>query len=353
MTSTAYTASQGCISQPHAHDVLSGRGAGITKHPGNKRWRELIHNNREKYTSLPRNQRPLIAEQIVKAVRSLNPPGRFLSKDVNTQLWYEIGDDKAAEKTAQAMRDSKKTGKDQSPSSSPVTAKVTVPTPWVASSQCASPIPVFASDATCTPTLGRPSLKRLTTDDTFTQRMEGFAFMPPIIERDVSTILMDVGESTHHTMMTGPSVQCSPDLQKPDIARASTFDRHIAQCTFTVPSRPPFAREESGLSFASFGMLEEEEFDMLEASCETPSAETQIPAMTQQNWSFTNANTHNNTNFNAMNQTLHSSDHFVSYDMEPLHIADDMDIMMMMDDSAHHYNTRRINRNSSPFHYSI
>ncbi|CAB9506256.1 Nitrilase family, member 2 [Seminavis robusta] len=247
---------------PAAHDVLCGRGAGITKHPGNKRWRELIRNNQEKYTSLPRNQRPLIAEQIVKAVRSLNPPGRFLSKDVNTQLWYEIGDAKAAEKTAQAIRDSKKLGKDQSPPSTPVTENDTVSTPSIASAQFVSPIPDSTSNIKCTPTLGRPNLNRLTTDDTFTQRMEGFTFIPPMLELEGSAVLIDLGSSTHH-MMASPSVHCSPDLPKPAMIarsstfdRASTFDRRIQQCTFTVPNLPLLAPEESGLIFAGAICLE-------------------------------------------------------------------------------------------------
>ena len=39
------------------------------------------------------------------AVRSLNPPGRFLEKDPVTGLYHDIGDKKAIEKTSQALRD--------------------------------------------------------------------------------------------------------------------------------------------------------------------------------------------------------------------------------------------------------
>ena len=108
---------QSGITVPHKNDVLSGRGRGINKHPGNKKWRDLIIANQAQYMALPRNQRPVITEAIVKAVRSLSPPGRFLAKDPNTGLFYEIGEDKANEKTAQAMRDTKKQAKeDTSPS---------------------------------------------------------------------------------------------------------------------------------------------------------------------------------------------------------------------------------------------
>lgn len=46
-----------------------------------------------------------ISRSIVEAVRNLNPPGRFLEKDLNTGLWFDVGDKKAVEKTSQALRD--------------------------------------------------------------------------------------------------------------------------------------------------------------------------------------------------------------------------------------------------------
>lgn len=38
-------------------------------------------------------------------MRNLDPPGRFLEKNPDDGLWYDIGDKKACEKTAQALRD--------------------------------------------------------------------------------------------------------------------------------------------------------------------------------------------------------------------------------------------------------
>ena len=46
-----------------------------------------------------------ISRSIVQAVRSLDPPGRFLDKDTVTGLWHDIGHKKAVEKTSQALRD--------------------------------------------------------------------------------------------------------------------------------------------------------------------------------------------------------------------------------------------------------
>ena len=46
-----------------------------------------------------------VSRSIVEAVRSLDPPGRFLEKDPKTLLWSEVGHRKAVEKTSQALRD--------------------------------------------------------------------------------------------------------------------------------------------------------------------------------------------------------------------------------------------------------
>ena len=52
-----------------------------------------------------KKQKMKISRSIVEAVRSLDPPGRFLEKDQVTAKWYDIGDKKAVEKTSQALRD--------------------------------------------------------------------------------------------------------------------------------------------------------------------------------------------------------------------------------------------------------
>ena len=42
---------------------------------------------------------------IVRRWRDQNPPGRFLAKDPATDLWREVGDEKARDKTSQALRE--------------------------------------------------------------------------------------------------------------------------------------------------------------------------------------------------------------------------------------------------------
>jgi hypothetical protein len=55
--------------------------------------------------SSTKRQKMAISRSIVDAVRSLDPPGRFLDKDPDSGLWFDIGHKKAVEKTSQALRD--------------------------------------------------------------------------------------------------------------------------------------------------------------------------------------------------------------------------------------------------------
>lgn len=58
----------------------------------------LVAANKELYVSLPKKQKMLLSQSIVNAVRSQNPPGRFLQKDAESDLWYDVGDKRAQEK---------------------------------------------------------------------------------------------------------------------------------------------------------------------------------------------------------------------------------------------------------------
>eukprot|EP00531_Pseudo-nitzschia_arenysensis_P014241 CAMPEP_0116130788 /NCGR_PEP_ID=MMETSP0329-20121206/8663_1 /TAXON_ID=697910 /ORGANISM="Pseudo-nitzschia arenysensis, Strain B593" /LENGTH=644 /DNA_ID=CAMNT_0003625183 /DNA_START=70 /DNA_END=2004 /DNA_ORIENTATION=+ len=93
------------IPEPHSHDVLCGRGGGTNNHIGNSHWRMLVAANKQLYITLPKRQKMLLSRSIVNAVRSQNPPGRFLQKDGKTKLWFDVGDQRAQEKTSQALRE--------------------------------------------------------------------------------------------------------------------------------------------------------------------------------------------------------------------------------------------------------
>ena len=89
---------------PHHHDVLSGRGNNVNSSPGNKFFRELVKAVRVNYVATPKQQKPLFSQHIFLTIQNLTPPGRFLKK-CKDNLYHDVGDKKAIEKTRQALRE--------------------------------------------------------------------------------------------------------------------------------------------------------------------------------------------------------------------------------------------------------
>jgi hypothetical protein len=98
-----YTPREGM--EPNPNDVLCGRGGGTNNNTGNMNWREVVAFNKQLYTTLPAKEKMRLSRSIVSAVRSQEPPGRFLEKDTISDTWYDIGDERAQKKTSQALRD--------------------------------------------------------------------------------------------------------------------------------------------------------------------------------------------------------------------------------------------------------
>lgn len=82
-------------------DVLSGRGGGTNNWSGNKYFRQLVENSRSEYVLSKKWAKREIARGIVMTIRSKG--GRFLKKEGS--FWQDIGDNKAREKTSQALRE--------------------------------------------------------------------------------------------------------------------------------------------------------------------------------------------------------------------------------------------------------
>jgi hypothetical protein len=93
------------ITEPHKNDVLCGRGGGSNNWSGNESFRELVNRVKCDYLGCPKREKPVLAMRIVQAVRAQSPPGRFLQHDKLTESWKDIGDNKAREKTSQALRE--------------------------------------------------------------------------------------------------------------------------------------------------------------------------------------------------------------------------------------------------------
>jgi len=95
------------------NDVLSGRGVNIA-HPGNERFRTLVTTRAdESYCeAYSATEKKAVAEEIVRHISSLDPPGRFLKREGRGQVsrglngpWEELSRREAIKKTCQALRD--------------------------------------------------------------------------------------------------------------------------------------------------------------------------------------------------------------------------------------------------------
>lgn len=91
------------IEKPLTNDILCGRGGSSNRHLGNIHFRELVAANKKVYVGLTKKQKMLVARNIVDAIHSTN--GRFLAKDLDTGLFYDIGLPRSLEKTSQALRE--------------------------------------------------------------------------------------------------------------------------------------------------------------------------------------------------------------------------------------------------------
>jgi hypothetical protein len=95
------------VCKPNSNDVLCGRGGFINSHGGNENFRKLVEKRKRVYlTSRFKREKRLIASSIVIEIRNMKPSGRFLAKTPGKDgPWYDIGDEKARDKTSQALRE--------------------------------------------------------------------------------------------------------------------------------------------------------------------------------------------------------------------------------------------------------
>ena len=94
------------IQTPTENDVLLGRGAGVNRHIGNVNFREIVKHRQEDYVDAETNiKKYLIVMDILQHIKSLNPPGRFVTQDAKTGLWQDVGDEKARKKIGQGLRE--------------------------------------------------------------------------------------------------------------------------------------------------------------------------------------------------------------------------------------------------------
>lgn len=93
------------IENPLDNDVLGGRGGASYKHKGNIAYRRLVQLSKSRYALCQKREKMQISKCIVHAIKTQDPPGRFLEKDSKNGLWKDVGEKKAIEKTSQALRE--------------------------------------------------------------------------------------------------------------------------------------------------------------------------------------------------------------------------------------------------------
>ena len=82
-------------------DVLFGRGRGMSKHPGNARFRKLVDQHVPQYERAGKYEKTSIAENIVNIIKQSD--GRFLRLGKSGE-WESVSDEAARNKVSHAFR---------------------------------------------------------------------------------------------------------------------------------------------------------------------------------------------------------------------------------------------------------
>mmetsp|Transcript_39461 Transcript_39461/g.55575 ORF Transcript_39461/g.55575 Transcript_39461/m.55575 type:complete len:372 (+) Transcript_39461:99-1214(+) len=90
---------------PHDNDILMGRGGKNNQWVGNENLRVMAREQSENYRMSSKKGKSYISRELVRKVRQLDPPGRFLKKNTGTGEWEDVGDQVAREKASQVLRD--------------------------------------------------------------------------------------------------------------------------------------------------------------------------------------------------------------------------------------------------------
>eukprot|EP00531_Pseudo-nitzschia_arenysensis_P010764 CAMPEP_0116147164 /NCGR_PEP_ID=MMETSP0329-20121206/17600_1 /TAXON_ID=697910 /ORGANISM="Pseudo-nitzschia arenysensis, Strain B593" /LENGTH=409 /DNA_ID=CAMNT_0003643057 /DNA_START=532 /DNA_END=1761 /DNA_ORIENTATION=- len=93
--------------EPHANDVLNGRGVKIAQHEGNLRFRALVKQfiDETYCATFSSCEKKALACRIIDHIQKLSPPGRFLKKHGNDGPWVKLTRQEVEKKTKQALRD--------------------------------------------------------------------------------------------------------------------------------------------------------------------------------------------------------------------------------------------------------
>mmetsp|Transcript_16925 Transcript_16925/g.32051 ORF Transcript_16925/g.32051 Transcript_16925/m.32051 type:complete len:447 (+) Transcript_16925:105-1445(+) len=113
-TSSCLRSTSTIVVAPHENDILLGRGGNNNKHSGNDQLRALARDLVLQYMKSSKKGKSHLSMLLVRQVRQMNPPGRFLKQHRVTREWMDVGDKLAREKASQVLRDAIMLGTDMS-----------------------------------------------------------------------------------------------------------------------------------------------------------------------------------------------------------------------------------------------
>ena len=89
--------------EPCDTDVLLGRGGRSNHHPGNKRYRDEVHNLQKWYKTSAKTEKTDLSQCLVNYIHSYG--GRFLKLDATNGKWFIVTNIVARRKASQALRE--------------------------------------------------------------------------------------------------------------------------------------------------------------------------------------------------------------------------------------------------------
>jgi len=195
---------------PKDEDILFGRGGRTNHHPGNKRLREIANSYRFTYHQAKKTEKPKVSKLIVAALRTANPPSRFLRMNDDTNLWEDVGDRRAAEKVSQTLREKDKAERMECSSQGAAQEAIAVVAPFLHTS-------TSLRGANLSPETVGPALPDL--PDTKAERMEcssqgaaeeAIAVVAPLLHTSTSLRGANLSPET-----AGPALPDLPDAPPP------------------------------------------------------------------------------------------------------------------------------------------
>jgi hypothetical protein len=93
------------IAIPNSNDILLGRGSRYNDHVGNQHYLRMVKHLKRAYVMCPKQKKGTYPLLIVKTIKRMSPPGRFLRYDSVSMLWYEVSFKKSVNRTRQSLRD--------------------------------------------------------------------------------------------------------------------------------------------------------------------------------------------------------------------------------------------------------